>query len=142
MGKKSNCKGGKKGKSQKQSGRQNKKRSPSLPPEVLAVVAEFIVGQHAFGTAANPNQVSRSVHHETLPVLFETLVLDDPYRKMMQGEPSESLQYTKFIFYTMQEDNEPGKYKSLEDQQPFEASAHVPRVVMTIPLSDGARLRD
>lgn len=116
MGKKSNSKGSKKGKARSKAshakvcvtsvswytapprltpGFPAQKTSRSLPAEVLAVVAEFLVGQHAFGTAASLNRTSHSVQDETLPVLYETLILDDPDRIKMKGKLSVGLQYTK-----------------------------------------------
>jgi hypothetical protein len=64
---------------------------------VFAVVVEFLVDQHAFGTAASLNRTSHSVHNETLPVLYETLILDDPDRIKMEGQPPVGLQYTKYV---------------------------------------------
>lgn len=51
-------------------------QSTPLPIKILGIVAEHLIGQHAFGTAASLNRISRKVHHETLPVLYETLLLD------------------------------------------------------------------
>jgi hypothetical protein len=56
-------------------------QTPYLPVEILGIVAEHLIGQHAFGTAASLNRISRKVHHETLPVLYETLLLDRPQRE-------------------------------------------------------------
>jgi hypothetical protein len=49
---------------------------PSLPSEVLAVVAEFLAGECALGTLASLNVINHDIHEETLPVLFETVLLD------------------------------------------------------------------
>jgi hypothetical protein len=43
----------------------------------LGVVAEFLAGAHAFGTLASLNIASHNVHELTLPILYETLLLDD-----------------------------------------------------------------
>lgn len=45
--------------------------------DVLGVVAEFLAGAHAFGTLASLNIASHDVHELTLPILYETLLLDD-----------------------------------------------------------------
>lgn len=43
-----------------------------LPVELLVIVAEFLAGDLCFGTAASLSATCRTVHQETLPVLFET----------------------------------------------------------------------
>lgn len=46
-----------------------------LPIDIIVVIAEHLVGQHAFGTTANLSLACRMVHRETLPVLYETASL-------------------------------------------------------------------
>lgn len=48
-----------------------------IPLDVLGVVAEFVAGAHCFGTLANLNIANHDLHDQTLPVLSETLLLDD-----------------------------------------------------------------
>jgi hypothetical protein len=65
------------------------------------VVAEFLAGAHCFGTLANLNIASHNVHDQTLPVLYETLLLDDfgnlrHYRKRDCPVPV-GFRYTKSV---------------------------------------------
>jgi hypothetical protein len=53
--------------------------SLSIPVEVLVIVAEYLAGDLCFGTIANLNATSWTVHEETLPVLYETTIWD--YKK-------------------------------------------------------------
>jgi hypothetical protein len=46
-----------------------------LPVEVLVIVGQFLAGSYCFGTLANLNSVSKSMHEESQPVLYETLIL-------------------------------------------------------------------
>lgn len=48
---------------------------PQLPVELFGVIGEFLSGDLCFGTLANLNAACRAVQEETLPVLYETLVL-------------------------------------------------------------------
>lgn len=48
-----------------------------LPVEIFGVIAGLLTGCHAFGTVANLNVASRAIHHETLPVLYETVLPDN-----------------------------------------------------------------
>lgn len=50
---------------------------PVLPIEILVIVAEHLIGDHAFSTVANLNKVTRATHRETLPVLYETFFWHD-----------------------------------------------------------------
>ncbi|KAJ9091657.1 hypothetical protein QFC21_007132 [Naganishia friedmannii] len=76
----------------------------TLPTEVLAVVAEHLIGQHAFGTTANLNLASKSVHHETLPVLYETY-FHEVDMNTTDDQPSSSqhlplgIKYAEYIFF-------------------------------------------
>jgi hypothetical protein len=66
------------------------------------VIADFLIGDFAFGTTANLNLASRLVRDETLPVLYETV-----YRKLEDDliafnvrppvEYSRGYQYTKCV---------------------------------------------
>lgn len=46
-----------------------------LPVEVLVIVGQFLAGSYCFGTLANLNSASKSMHQESQPVLYETLIL-------------------------------------------------------------------
>ncbi|KAJ9092576.1 hypothetical protein QFC19_008684 [Naganishia cerealis] len=48
-----------------------------LPLERYGLIAEFLIGDQAFGSLANLSLVNRSVHAETLPVLYDTVVFHD-----------------------------------------------------------------
>jgi hypothetical protein len=51
--------------------------TPDLPADVFGVIAEFLAGSFAFGTLASLNVISKSIRDETLPVLYETFLMDD-----------------------------------------------------------------
>jgi hypothetical protein len=53
-----------------------KMSTPELPFDVLVTVAEFLAGDHAFGTLAALHQTSRELKEGTLAVLYETFFLD------------------------------------------------------------------
>lgn len=76
---------------------------PDLPLDVYGIIAEFLAGSFVFGTLANINVASRLIQEETLPVLYETLLIDDE-EKWPQSEdgkwigpipPNSSLTHTK-----------------------------------------------
>jgi hypothetical protein len=73
---------------------------PDLPVEILAVIAEHLIGQHAFGTAASINILSKAVHRETLPVLYESFFFEHykhlPYYEDGKRLP-DPLRYTKSV---------------------------------------------
>lgn len=71
--------------------------STLLPIELLGIVAEHLIGQHAFGTAGSLNRTSRAVHHETLPVLYETVFLEH-YQRLRHYERGGAL--SKGTMYT------------------------------------------
>lgn len=50
---------------------------PHLPYETFTIIAEFLAGSGAFGTLANLNVADRVMRMETLPVLYETVLLDN-----------------------------------------------------------------
>jgi hypothetical protein len=49
---------------------------PDLPVEIIGVIAGHLAGMFAFATLASLNVTNRNVRYETLPVLWETLLLD------------------------------------------------------------------
>jgi hypothetical protein len=57
---------------------------PSLPIEVLVMIAEFLAGDDFLGTLAHLNLASRMIHQETLPILYETAVW--PYEESSKEE--------------------------------------------------------
>jgi hypothetical protein len=63
------------------------------------IIAEFVIGDYAFGTAANLNLASRTVRQETLPVLYETVCLDviDSQEPPKSVEYSPGFRYTKYV---------------------------------------------
>lgn len=50
---------------------------PDLPLDIYGVIADFLAGSFAFGTLANLNVASHFIREETLPVLYETLLMND-----------------------------------------------------------------
>jgi hypothetical protein len=69
--------------------------------DVLGVVAEFLAGDHAFGTLANLSIASHVTREVTLSVLYETLLLDNAknlahYRKRTFPIPA-GFRYTKYV---------------------------------------------
>lgn len=72
-----------------------------LPLKLIATIAEFLIGDFAFGTAANLNVTSQAVREETLPVLYETLCLDrmnaDVY--LLREESNPGFKYTKYVAF-------------------------------------------
>lgn len=50
-----------------------------LPTDLVIVIAELLAGAYAFGSLANLNLASREIRTETLPILFETVTLDNGY---------------------------------------------------------------
>jgi hypothetical protein len=68
---------------------------PDLPLDVLVTVAEFLAGDHAFGTLAALNRVSHGLRSGTMPVLYETFFLDKR-PGLVQALP-EGLRHTKSV---------------------------------------------
>jgi hypothetical protein len=64
---------------------------PQLPVELFAVITEFLIGDLAFGTAANLNVVSKAVRSETLPILYETVTVMPRALSAYFGEYGEEL---------------------------------------------------
>lgn len=75
-------------------------KTPDLPVTVFAVIAEHLIGQHAFKTAANLNLVCKAVHLETLSILFESFFFDE-YDTTQAGRvgdiPEAAKKYTKYV---------------------------------------------
>jgi hypothetical protein len=55
----------------------NRQNASRLPSAVASRIAEFLISQFAFGTAASVNRTSKAIYTETLPVLYETFFYDD-----------------------------------------------------------------
>lgn len=70
--------------------------------ELLVTVTEFLVGDFAFGTAANLNVTSQAVRQETLPILYETLCLDrvnpKTYLLKKRKKVNAGLEHAKYVF--------------------------------------------
>lgn len=73
---------------------------PDLPAEIFGLIAEHLVGQHSFGTAAALNVLSRAVHSETSPVVWETIVYDSRVCEAWEERPPPNLRYTKYVWET------------------------------------------
>jgi hypothetical protein len=71
-----------------------------LPVKLIAIIAEHLIGDHAFGTTASLNLVSRAVRTETLPILFETLLLEpdgvEQYHSCSPADLPVGFQHTKY----------------------------------------------
>jgi hypothetical protein len=48
-----------------------------FPVEIFGVIAGLLIGCHPCGSVANLKVASRAIHHETLPVLYESVLLDN-----------------------------------------------------------------
>lgn len=48
-----------------------------IPLDVFGVMSEFLAGDNAVGTLASLNLANRAIREETLPVLYETVLLDN-----------------------------------------------------------------
>jgi hypothetical protein len=63
----------------------------------LGIIAQFLVGDHAFGTAASLKQTSRLVHYETSSILFETVLFTNAYYHYCKDAQPRSLKYTRQV---------------------------------------------
>jgi hypothetical protein len=59
--------------------------------ELFAAIAEFLIGDLAFGTAASLNVICSAVRMETLPVLYETVTVTPRGLTAYFGELGEEL---------------------------------------------------
>lgn len=59
------------------------------------MIAEHLIGQHAFGTTASLNSVSRAVQSETSPALWETVTFDSRACGSWKDTAPANLPYTK-----------------------------------------------
>jgi hypothetical protein len=81
---------------------------PDIPLDVIITVAEFLAGDHAFGTLGALNQLNHEIKIGTMPVLYETLFFDkldqtDFYRPEevddRSATPSDGFHYTKSVLF-------------------------------------------
>lgn len=71
-------------------------RVPELPVEIFGVISEHLIGQHAFRSAASLNQIETAIHYETLPVLWESVLLDrESAYRLRDVLPQDKLKFTK-----------------------------------------------
>jgi hypothetical protein len=76
---------------------------PRLPMELIVTIAEFLIGDFAFGTTANLNLTCHTVREETLAVLYETLCLDRVNDRvnikdyLMSNRANSGLKFTKYV---------------------------------------------
>ncbi|KAI5449534.1 hypothetical protein NCC49_004597 [Naganishia albida] len=101
-------------------------KTPQLPVKIYAVIAEHLIGQHAFRTTASLNAVSRAVHEETLPILYETFFVDE-YEETIPEESRgvylpDGIRFTKYLFCTTEHD----------DNQAFPQLERFTNIVMSI----------
>ena len=72
---------------------------PELSLDAIAVIAECLAGDHAFGSLASLHLANHAVREETMPVLFETVLMDKvenlPYHEDGTGVNPVGFRYTK-----------------------------------------------
>jgi hypothetical protein len=77
-------------------------RIPPLPYEIFSIIAEFLAGAHAFGTLANLNVANHMMRMETMPILYETVLLDNieklEYYKDWTFTLPLGFKYTKYVW--------------------------------------------
>jgi hypothetical protein len=72
-----------------------------LPLDVIWVIGGHLAGMHAFGTLAALHLVSHDVAETVLPILYETVILDDMDRPLSnidqasEGQKAALQRYTK-----------------------------------------------
>jgi hypothetical protein len=73
----------------------------NLPADLFILVTEFLAGDHAFDTIANLNVTCKHLHKETLPVLYETLLMEKFAQQPTSAETAkvlpEGVKYTKSV---------------------------------------------
>jgi hypothetical protein len=69
-----------------------------ITTDVLSVVAEHLAGINAHRTLANLNIASHVVRDEMLPVLYETVMMDNLSKLACFIKPSKGIKYTKSVF--------------------------------------------
>jgi hypothetical protein len=72
----------------------------SLPSDIITVIAEHLAGLSSFGSLASLNIANHETRDVTLPVLYETLLLDrmdrDTLTKLLESQdPPERFRHTK-----------------------------------------------
>lgn len=70
---------------------------PHLPLEIFGLIAEHLTGDHAFGSAACVNLLSRAVHQETSPMLWESVYIDNYDWGNWEDQLPANLRYTKHV---------------------------------------------
>jgi hypothetical protein len=74
---------------------------PDLPLDVLYVISCHLAGIHAFGTLASLHLANHDVADTVLPVLYETLLVDNeenlPKLDDEPGDLSNRFKYTKSV---------------------------------------------
>lgn len=72
---------------------------PDLSLAVITVIAECLAGNHAFETLASLHLASHAVRKETMPVMYETVLMDNvvnlPYYKDGTQINPTGFRYTK-----------------------------------------------
>jgi hypothetical protein len=68
-----------------------------LPYEIYTVIGEWLTADNALRTLAHLNQASKAVREETLPVLCETMRLEDDetFLKSTLGKDCKGFKYVK-----------------------------------------------
>ncbi|KAJ9109994.1 hypothetical protein QFC20_003068 [Naganishia adeliensis] len=73
-----------------------------LPADVLGEIARSCVADGAYKTASQLNQTSRAVHEETLPILYETMIIYDAeaFGKSLGETDSKGFKHVKYLIAT------------------------------------------
>jgi hypothetical protein len=115
--------------------------SAELSIDILAVVAEHLIGQHAFGTTANLNVASWVLYHATLPILYETVILNARRSLAWYILSPPPLKYTKSVrliaggAHTDMAHVNRFVLLEVEDPPYFKLPERMPKVVMSVLAS-------
>lgn len=76
---------------------------PSLPSDVITVIAAHLAGDCAFRSLASLNIADHETHEGTLPVLYETLLADRPDKTRVKvlmdpGISPNRFRYTRSVY--------------------------------------------
>jgi hypothetical protein len=61
-------------------------QSQVLPQELILEIAHILSASHNYHTLGNLSLVSKTVHEDVVPVLFETMVCGDSWCAKMEGK--------------------------------------------------------
>jgi hypothetical protein len=73
---------------------------PDLPLDVIYVIGCHLAGIHAFGSLAALHLTNHDVAETVLPILYETVILDDMDRPLLNVNEASEGQKAAFQRYT------------------------------------------